>query len=370
MAATNVLGIIFSNSYDETVPQLTALRTMGSVPVAGRYRLIDFPLSNMVNAGISLVGLITNSNYRSLMDHVGNGKPWDLSRKRQGLVILPPFSSADSGMFKGKVESLYGSMGFIKDSGKDYVLLTDTNMLCNINCESLIKYAAEKNADVTIACTNGVPAKIHNATEYIADGNGKITEIRYIDDFETPVNHSIKTMVVKRTVLEHLLHLASATRVWDFEELFLRNADTLSMYRYDQTGYIKVISDINTYYEANMDLLRPEIRRQIFTQENPVYTKTSDRVPAFYGITAKAKNSLIADGCRIEGEVENCVLFRGVRIAKGAKVKDCIIMQDTVIGENVSLECIITDKDVTIRPSKRLCGTSDYPIYIGKGTTI
>ena len=370
MSAKNVLGIIFSNAYDEVIPQLTALRTMGSVPYAGRYRLIDFPLSNMVNAGITQVGVIANSNYRSLMDHVGNGKPWDLSRKHEGLKILPPFSLPSTGRYAGKAEALYGSIDYISDSGKDYVLLSDCNFISSIDYDDMVKYTVSKDADIVLAYSEKIPQALENATEYEIDKDGRITGSEYIDCYSSPVNYSLKTMMIRRTLLERLLHEGNSKRIADIEELVILNIKHVKVYGYKVEGYAKVISSLQSYYEANMDLLKPEVRKEIFAGERPVYTKTGDRVPTFYGITADAKNSLIADGCKIEGEVENSIIFRGVTVAKGAKVKNSIIMQNTIISENANLECVICDKDVVVKPGKKLCGAENYPVCVGKGTVI
>ncbi|MBP3696381.1 MAG: glucose-1-phosphate adenylyltransferase subunit GlgD [Clostridia bacterium] len=368
MAAKNVLGIIFSNAYDEVLPELTALRTMGSVPFAGRYRLIDFQLSNMVNAGIPQVGVITKSNYRSLMDHVGNGKPWDLSRKRGGMTILPPFNTPETGMFKGKADSLYGSIGYISSSDKDYVIMADCNVICNIDYDSLLKAHIAKKADITIAYANGIPPATASATELTMDENGRITADRYVDCYSSNVNYSLKIMVIGRTLLERLLHEAHGARIDDFETIVINNLDYLGVYGYEVTGFVRTLQSLRSYYEVSMEILKPENRKALFA--SPVYTKVRDQFPAVYGISAKVKNSLIADGCKIDGEVENCILFRGVTVAKGAKLKNCIIMQGSYIGDNSSLECVIADKAVVVKPNKKLCGASNYPVYVGKGIVI
>ena len=370
MASKDVLGIIFSNAGDEVVPELTALRTMGSVPFAGRYRLIDFELSAMVNAGIPQVGIITNSNYRSLMDHLGNGKPWDLARKREGLTVLPPFNLLDSGVYKGKMDALYGSIGYIGDSGKDYVLVTGCNAVTDIDYESLIDYHVEKKAEITIAYSAGVSMKTKDATELVTDEQGRVTEYRLCDNYFNSANCSLKIMVISRNLLERILHEANAKRITDFEEFFASNTGNLRIYGYEHKGYVRIIDGLKSYYEANLDLLNPDVRKALFPAGKPVYTKISDRVPAKYGVSASVKNSLIADGCKIYGEVENCILFRGVTVSKGAKVSNSIIMQNTFIGENADVECVIADKDVQVGVRKKLCGAENYPVYIGKGIVI
>lgn len=370
MSAKNVLGIIFSNAYDEAVPELTALRTMGSIPFAARYRLIDFPLSNMVNAGIPQVGVITKSNYRSLMDHIGTGKPWDLSRKREGMTLLPPFNTPSTGITSGKVDSLYGSISYISKSAKEHVLLTDCNVICSMDYEKLIKAHAAKDADITIAYANGNPPATENGTELILDADGRVVDTGVIDCYSSSVNYSLKIMIIRRTLLERLLHEAHSAKIDDFETIISNNVKHLRIYGYEQTGFVRVLASLQNYFDISLELLKLENRKALFTPDRPVYTKVSDQVPSIYGIGADVKNSLIADGCKIYGEVENSILFRGVTVEKGAKIKNSIVMQNTFVGENSALECVIIDKSAVVKPNKKLCGAENYPVYIGKGIVI
>ena len=370
MSAKKVLGIIFSNTYDEALPQLTALRTMGSVPFAARYRLIDFPLSNMVNAGIAQVGVITKSNYRSLMDHIGTGKPWDLSRKREGMTLLPPFDTPGTGITLGRADALYGCISYISKSNKENILLTDCNVVCNMDYEKLIKAHEAKDADITIAYTNGNPPAIENATELAMDEDGRITGTGLIDCYSSKVNYSLKVMVIRRTLLERLLHEAHSAKIVDLETLIANNVKHLRMYGYEEKGFVRVLSSLQSYYDISLELLKLENRKELFAADRPVYTKVSDQVPAVYGIGAKVSNSLIADGCHIYGEVENCILFRGVTVEKGAKIKNSIIMQGSSVGENSVLNSVIIDKAAIVKSNKTLCGDSSYPVYIGKGIVI
>lgn len=370
MASNNVLGIIFSNAYDELLPEMTSFRTMGSVPFAGRYRLIDLPLSKMVNAGITQVGIITKANYRSLMDHVGNGKAWDLSRKREGMTILPPFNTNETGMSVGKVDALYGSIDYISSSDKEYVLLTDCNIIGNFDFEDMINAHIERNADITLAYAHGCPKQVNYATEYEFGADGRITASRFISNFTVETTYSIKVMVIRRSLLQRLLQEAQATSVENLESVIASHLIHLQVYGYEQSGYVRVLSSLQDYYDVSLELLNRDNMKQIFAQDKPVYTKTRDEVPAFYGISSHVKNSLVADGCRIEGEVENCILFRGVTVSKGAKIKNSIIMQGSYIGENASLECVILDKSVAIKPNKALCGAANFPVYVGKEIVI
>ncbi len=370
MSAKNVLGIIFSNAYDEALPQLTALRTMGSIPFAARYRLIDFPLSNMVNAGIPQVGVITKSNYRSLMDHIGTGKPWDLSRKREGMTLLPPYDTPSAGVSLGRADALYGCISYISNSAKEHVLLTDCNVVCSMDYEKLIKAHIAKDADVTVAYANGIPAQLENGTELTLDADGRVVGTSLIDCYSSSVNYSLKIMIIRRTLLERLLHEAHSAKIVDLETIISRNVQHLKIYGYEEKGFARVLGSLQSYYDISMELLKLENRKALFTADRPVYTKVRDQVPAVYGIGAKVSNSLVADGCRIYGEVENCILFRGVTVEKGAKIKNSIIMQNSYVGENSTLNSVIIDKSAVVKPNKTLCGDSSYPVYIGKGIVI
>lgn len=370
MATNNVLGIIFSNAYDEVLPELTALRTMGSVPFAGRYRLIDFPLSNMVDAGITKVGVITKSNYRSLMDHLGTGKPWDLSRKREGMTLLPPFNTPESGMFRGKLDALYGSIDYISRSDKEFVLLTDCNVVCSIDYEDMLVEHIANNADITVAYAKGLPPRVKNSTEFLIDKNGKVTGEALVDCYSSSVNYSLKIMLIRRTLLERFLHESRTSGRDDFESILPRNISLLNVHAYEQKGFVRVLESLRSYYDISLELLKSENRKALFTPDRPVFTKVRDQIPAIYGIGADVSNSLIADGCRIDGTVENSILFRGVTVAKGAVVRNSIVMQSSYIGEGAKVESVITDKSVVVKSGRTLCGAPTFPVYIGKGIVI
>ncbi len=372
MRANNVLGIIYSNSYDSVLSELTNLRTMGSVPFGGRYRLIDFPLSNMVNSGISTVGVITKSNYRSLMDHLGTGKPWDLSRKRAGMFILPPFSSAGSGgVYRNRIEALQGSMAFINRSKEEFVVMCDCNVICNLDFEKLLTAHTEKGADITIGYAYGNAPKLDDMMTLAFDESGRVINTALYQCGARDTAFSLNIFVMRKALLERLVNEAACLNLIDFEQdIIRRNLDSLSICGYECRGFIRTLDCIQSYYDISMELLNIENRNALFTPERPVYTKLRDDMPAIYSLGSHVTNSLVADGCKIEGEVENCVLFRRVHIAKGAVVKNSIIMQDTFVGENAQLNCVITDKNAVIKPGKTLSGAENFPVFVGKGIVI
>lgn len=371
MTGKNIVGIIFSNAYDECISELTGLRTMGSVPFACRYRLIDFALSNMVNSGVEKVGVLTKSNYQSLMDHLGTGKPWDLSRKTEGMFILPPFSTADSGNNGDKIASLKGIMGFISRSTEEYVLFSDCNSILNIDIEELMDFHTDNGSDITIVYKHGKLPALNDVIVMKLEDNGKASQIAVSPVTDDEVDYSLNVILMKKSLLERLLNEAISLNYNDFEaDIIQRNVSRLNIYGFEAKGYATTIDSMQTYFKANMELLNPANCDELFNPQRPVYTKVRDDMPAIYGLGSDVKNSLIADGCIIDGEVENSILFRGVRVEKGAVVKNSIVMQGSYIAENASLNCVVADKSVVITPHKTLSGAENYPVYIGKAIVI
>jgi glucose-1-phosphate adenylyltransferase len=371
MTGKNVFGLIFSNAYDESISELTGIRTMGSVPFASRYRLIDFTLSNMVNAGIEKVGVLTKSNYQSLMDHVGTGKPWDLSRKNDGLFILPPFSTTEVGGNNDKLSSLKGVLGFIARSKEEYVLLSDCNTVVNLDIEELIDYHIYNNADMTIVYKNGKKPNLDGVMTVDIGFYGRIEKININSDSSENENYSLNIIMMKKSLLEKLINDAISNNYKSFgRDIIQKNVDNLNIYGYELKGYSATVESLESYFKINMELLNTANADDLFNKERPIYTKVRDDMPAIYGIGSSVKNSLVADGCIIEGTVENSILFRGVRVEKGAVVKNSIIMQDGMIAKNTSVNYVIADKSVVITPNKTLSGAENYQLYIGKEIVI
>lgn len=375
MRASNVLGIIHAQGYGpQAHSELTSVRTSASIPYGGRYRMIDFPLSNMVNAGITQVGIITESNFQSLVDHIGSGRPWDLDRKREGMFILPPYNTSSAITDHGtRLSSLYSISDFLGKSRQEYVLITDTNTVYNINYKDLFKFHTEKEADITIVYKHGKAPAISGLMMFAIGEDKRINEISVSNgnDGGIETNYSFNIILMRKSLLEYLVRSAIAHNATSFErDVIQANLPTLKIYGYPITGYSVIIDSLKTYYKANIDLLDPENRKLLFDPKKPVDTKICDNVPAKYGLDAKVSNSLIADGCVIEGTVENCVLFRDVKIERGAEVKNSILMQGTVVGNHSTLNAVITDKNAVITSNKNLSGDAAYPIYITKNATV
>ncbi|MBQ8398745.1 MAG: glucose-1-phosphate adenylyltransferase subunit GlgD [Clostridia bacterium] len=373
-------GIIFSNLHDDAIPELTRVRTMASLPFACRYRLIDFPLSNLVNSGVNSVYVVTTRNYQSLLDHVGSGKDWDLARRSGGLKMMTPYMSAFAGTgiarFNSRMEALKSISNTIFNMTSDYVVLADCDGICNVNISDMVAQHERTGADITVAVKkmNVTPEKAARSILVDSNEDGRITDVlirpsRITGEHDVNIN----IWVVSRRYLQVMVHDAMARNLTSMSRDFLaRNAAFAKymVYRYD--GYYASFSSMQDYFACSMNLLEnSEERNSIFGVKNrPIITKVRNSTPTKYSDDAKVKNSLIADGCVIEGTVENSILFRGVKVGKNTVVKNSILFQDTYTGNSVNLNCVVADKNVVIRDYRTLSGYETMPFCIEKGKMI
>ena len=365
-----VLGLIFSNIHHKEVFEATRDRTIASAPVGGRYRLIDFPLSNMVNAGVHQIGIVTKNRYQSLMDHIGSGKEWDLARKKGGLQILPPYGFGDQ-VYATRLEALKCQFDYIESSHAELVVLTDSYHICNIDYIDAFKFHKENGADITcIYHEHEITGnEFTTAKSLELDQDGKVLKMNIDKNFRGLANVSIDTWIMSRKFLMDLIEEAINTNYKSFNrDILARNVNNYKIYGYKHQGYYGNISDLNSYFAVNMDLIKKNVRSELFYQDGrAIYTKVRDSAPTKYTNDAVIENSIIADGCVIEGTVKNSVIFRGTRIKKGAIVENSILMQDTYVAENTKLDYVITDKNVKILNKKEMIGNLEELIYVKKG---
>lgn len=369
----NVLGLIFANMHDMTVGDLTKNRTMGSIMFGGRYRLIDFPLSNMVNSGITEVGVITKSNYQSLLDHLGSAREWDLARKKGGLYILPPFGNVESKLYRGRIEALYGAVSFIKHSMANYVVLSDCDVVTNMDFKPIVAQHIESGADITVVAHTGAYSSedIKQSTVLNMDDEGSVKSVLIQPEISGTCTASLNIFVMSKQFLIDMISDSIARGNVSFEKDILQDkCGELNIKVYEYTNYFSKISSVESYFRANQELLKPENAKKLYLPKRSIYTKVSDNAPVKYDLDSKVTNSLIADGCIVEGEVENSILFRGVKVGKGAKVRNCILMQGTVVGSNSEVNYLITDKNVNIGANHILTSAPTYPMYVGKGASV
>ena len=371
----NVTGIIFTN--DATMGELTNKRTSGSIPFGGRYRQIDWALSNMACAGIRNIGVISRHSYQSLMHHIGDGEEWGLELEEGGLEFLTPYATATNNLYRGKLESISNAMDFLEYSEieeDDLVVMSDSAILSNIDLKAVIASHVASGKQVTIVTKDGIAngeKKLDLAVKL--DANGEVADM--VVDFAADTDYvaSMDIFVLSKAhLIKWVKEMVARDKYHMDRDLVMGGwrRGQLGINVYQFAGNALYNESVEEYFANSLSLITKEIRHDIFNGTHPVYTKVRDRVPTYYGEDCDIEDSLIADGCMLEGEVENSVLFRQVTVEKGAEVENCIIMNDSVIGEGAELKYVILDKNVTVTPGAKLIGTKKNPIVVKRGETV
>jgi glucose-1-phosphate adenylyltransferase len=349
------------------------------VPFGGRYRLIDFALSSMVNSGISKIGIVTHNNYQSLLDHLGNGKDWDLARRSGGIKILPPFISsfdnaAANKFYTSRLEALMGTLNFLSRCNEDYIVMSDCDVICNIDLNDVIEKHAESGADITFVTTSGDLTGVGEAEQLTlikAEESGRVVDV-VVDNYGGDYQLYINIMVMKRQYLLNVIENAISHGHHSFlHDIIMPNVGKAKYMVYNYDGFYAHIGSMAGYFECSMKLLETDARDRLFGIKNrPVLTKVRNSAPTRYCEGAKVTNSVVAEGCVIEGTVENSIIFRGVKVGKGAVVKNSILFQDTYVCPGAQLNCVITDKNVVVKDGRMLSGHETMPFYIGKNMSV
>lgn len=371
----SIMGIIFANIYDSSLGELTSKRTMASLPFGGRYRQIDFCLSNMTNSGIRHLGIITKYNYQSLVNHVGSGQEWDLDLGEGGLEFLTPFAMGHNGSYRGKLEALHSALRFLESSQEDYVVLADSGVLCAIDFREVVDEHVASGADITVVVKQGIAdGKRRLDLALKEDESHRVTDIAVDYCADSYYLASMGIFVVNREYLIREVDEAVSHNRYHFERDlvmhgFAESGTKVNTYKF--RGVTLFNESTAEYYRNNLALIDPDVRHGLFGRPNrTIYTRVRDEVPAYFGMHSKVDDCIVADGCTVEGNATHSILFRGVKVAKNASIKDSLLMQDCHIGEGAELEYVILDKDVVVRPGKKLCGTAEHPLLITKGETV
>ena len=367
-------GIIFSYEKHNNLRDLTAHRLPASIPFAGRYRIIDFILSSMVNAGITDVGVVLHGNYQSLLDHLGSGKDWDLSRTYGGLKILPPFAYEQSGsiaQFRGKMEALAGVRSYLAGIRQDYVVLADSDLIINIPLRDVLAQHTASGADITAVCTGNVSGSPEDATYFRLDSGGRVSETLFALRDPAGCHRSLEIYVMSKDLLLALVDECMSHDQYSFRSAVLQaKARQLRIQSFLWNGYAAQIRSLKEYYDRSLELLDSSVRREVFNPQRPVHTKERNDASTYVDPDGSCCNCIVADGCTIEGSVENSILFRGVSIARGAEVKNCILMQDVSVSRDAVLRHVIADKNVEILEGRTLMGHDQYPLSIAKNSKV
>ena len=366
------MGIIFAS--DGNIGSLTSERTMGSLPYGGRYRQIDFHLSNMAAAGIRRVGIISRHSYQSLMNHIGDGEEWGLELEEGGLEFLTPFAQTTVGTYRGKLESLNNAMDFLEYGDEDeLVVMIDSAVLSNVDLRAVLDAHVASGKDVTVVTKTGIcngEKKIDLALK-VEDGEIKDMVVDYVAPADYVASMDI-FVLAKKFLMKSVKEMIARDKFHMDRDLVMGgwNRGVVSVNTYAFEGVAMFNESVEEYFANSMALIEKDIRADIFGGAHAIYTKVRDRVPTYYGEGCEVEDSLIADGCMIEGEVEDSILFREVVIGKGAEVENCILFNDAVIGEGAELKYVILDKNVTVTPGAKLIGTKNSPIIVKRGETV
>ena len=363
-------GIIFAYGAESELGALVGRRTSSSLPFCGRYRLIDFALSSLDNAGIDSVGVIMQQDYQSLLDHLGSGKDWDMSRRHGGLRMLPPFGLPEyhTGNYLGTIEALNAVSTYVNDIPESHIILMRGNVAANLDLAAATQQHLSTGADITAICTReGSTAGPH----FVAGTDGFAKELLFERAGGTGVA-SLEAYIISKTLLLELMEQCKKTNRLHFHRDammgYLERGGKIGVYMHE--GYASVINTVEKYYEANMDMLDAKNRASMFPADRPVRTKNAEEVSTYYGEDAFSSNSLVADGCIIEGSIKNCILFSAVHIEEGAELEGCIIMKDSVISKNTKLKNVITDKNVFVSESTELSGSPKMPYVVPKNASL
>lgn len=369
----DVMTIVNLMEHEGILKEISHHRLVAAVPFGGRYRMIDFVLSNMVNSGIRNVGVIVQHKYRSLIDHLGRGKEWDLDRKRDGLFFLPPTQMRYPMGARFDLGHFNHHLDYINYSRQNTIIITGSNMICNLDYREAVNFHREQKADITVLYKE-MDLKDDDYSQYAVietTENHRVVAMEISPDKITSNKVFMEMFIMEKVLLINMINSCVSKGECDMvRHGLIQNLNKLKIVGYPFKGYLARISSIQSYFRHSMDLLKPEIWQELFFKHGYIYTKVKDGAPTKYLEESRVKYSIIANDCIIGGMVENSVIFRGVKIAKGAHVKNCIVMQKSEIEEGAVIENIITDKKVVITKGKKLIGDSKCPFVIAKETVI
>ena len=364
-------GIIFSYEKRNEMQELGQIRSAASIPFGGRYRAVDFALSSLVNAGYTDVGIVLHGHYQSLLDHLGTGKAWDLSRKRGGLRMLPPFNYQQSWgamPFRGHMEALAGVRSYLDTIRQDYVALMDGDLVANLPMGDIYESHVKSGADITVVCGND-SFETADGT-YFEISEGRVTEVLY--NLHRPRGYrGLEVYIVSTKLLKEMVDECAAKDQYSWRRDVLQaRKDQLYLRSYIWSGFAAQMRSVKEYYDRSMQLLDPAIRADLFTPVRPIRAKGTDKSSTYVGPEGMCVNSLVAEGCRIEGVVENSILFPGVNVAAGAVVRDSVLFKGTDVLSGAKLAYVICDKDVKVQEDRTLMGHATYPIVVAKGSIV
>jgi len=363
----DILGLINLRQPNPLL-KINATRPFAAVPFAGKYRLLDFTLSAFVDAGINTVGLLTPIEARPLMDHIRSGKEWNLARKMGGLLYLPMDSEDVLVPEKGDIKAIHKNMAFLKRSNRQYLLFSYCDTVHNIDYKKVLEFHRQHNADATVVYTSKVNKLTKKGRVITVDEDERVTGLSKPQETAVGDNICMSAILIDRQIFIDAVEFAYAKdeKVF-FDEVIGTHLEKLRVFGYNYKGYSARIDSVAAYYKASMDLLDMQTWRNLFFNGDlRIHTKILDAAPAKYLSGASVVNAMVANGCVIDGTVENSILSRQVKVGRNAVIRNCIIMQHATIGEDARLDGVICDKNAVIQAGAELKGTPEKPLCIAK----
>ena len=370
----DTFAIIYAGHGNPLLGDLIAHRCVSALPLAGRFRTIDVMLSNIAESGIRDVGVIMQRNFQSLVEHIGSGNAWDLYSKRGGVALLTPFDQGlGTGLYRNFGDALFAKRYYIEQQHAKYCLLLASDMVYREDYTRMLEHHEEVGADITLLYSRNLQMNLgdptHLANLHISDGwvHGV--------DFE-PVGpdggcFNLGACIMDKELLLRLVEDACAEGRYDFVRDIIEPAlATHKVTAIEHTGYSARLTTVKSFFDMTRDMLDPEIREDLFYAHGPVYTRIMDAPPVRYVSGCEVENSVFGNGCVVRGRVAGSIVFRGVDIAAGADVENCVIMQDSRIGAGAHLRNVIIDKDVIVTEGARLVGTPDAQLVVRKGAIV
>ncbi|WP_416151542.1 glucose-1-phosphate adenylyltransferase subunit GlgD [Salipaludibacillus sp. HK11] len=366
----SLMGLINLEHEYDFLEELTYFRCGAAAPFAGRYRLIDFTLSNMVNSGVEEVAIFTNHKYRSLMDHIGTGADWELARRHGGLFILPPDWNDPTDISRGDLRHFHNNRDYFNRSKANHVIISGSQFISNNTYKKSFEHHINRDADVTCVSTHVSEFNPEHTSQLRIehDEDGWINN--FTNDQQNP-NIFTGIYIIKKDVL---LSLVDECIAYHKDHFFFdgikANLSKLNVQYCQYEGYSAFINSVESFFRHNMNLLNPDNYKSLFFKNEFVQTKISNEPPAKHRNGANVTGSMLANGAVIDGEVSGSVIFRGVKVSQRAKIKNSIIMQRCTIEEDVYLENVILDKDVHVTAGQTLIGSIEKPFVVAKRKTI
>ena len=363
----NALGIVNFPNNAVKIKGMSDYRTIAAMSFLGRYRIIDFVLSNMVNSGITNIEVMVREKPRSLVEHLGSGTQYNINPKHGHIQMLYPDHQAVSDAYYHDMFLMNENLETFRGSHRKYVVIAQSYMVCTINFADVIKAHEESGADITCVYSEvkGAKSSFIGCKMPVIDKYGRIHEINNNVGYDNKANILTETYVMSRELFVELVEKSyEISPLFNFIDIIKHHLGSLNVRGYKYEGYLACVNTLNEYYRLNMEGLNPEVFAQLFKPQWPIYTKTNDSPPAFYSSTGHAKNCLIANGCVIEGDLQNCILGRGVKVEKGSVIKNALLLPNTYVGPYSHIEYAILDKHSRVEMKKEIIGTKDNLVYI------